>query len=508
MAVKRQLIMTSGVKQKHPEYEERAPQWVRMRDAIAGQDVVKSKGKDYLPELNANEDKDAYQTYLDNADYFNATGLTFEAFTGMIFRKSPQIGDLTVEKVLEHQLLSNVDLEGRSAYEFTRDIVNEVNAVGRVGVLYDIPTAETTEMTISEKEQSGIRPYAKMYHAEAIINWKFQNINGINKPVMVNLRESVEQEDTDIFSHDTVYQYRVLRIMNGAYIQQIYNHDEVLVDTIIDIRDNGVPFTHIPFVCINSSHLGLSTKKPPLLDLADTNFSHYRASASLGANIFMFSRITPIFKVSHQYWKEFIDHPKEFGVTKSIVIPTSKDGGDSDAAFLEPKSDFTPIVNHMDRLETRMGAQGARMLSGGKAGVEAAATVRLDMSGELSILSAIADTISRGLGEIFSLLMGKPTEVNLNSDFTAAPMDAGLISSLLMALQAQRISEDQFVDALIRGDAIKSENNIITDTEFTPSPPTAEALGVPAADGELKGREDNVKKKEPLSGPNGLENTD
>ncbi len=250
---------------------------------------------------------------------------------------------------------------------------------------------------------------------------------------------------------------------------------------------------------------GLGTAKPPLLDLANTNLSHYRASASLGANIFMFSRITPIFKVPQIYFEQFLEQDMEYGVTKSIIIPTSADGGEASADFLEPKSDFTPIVNHMSRLESRMAAQGARMLASAKAGVEAADTVRMDMSGELSILSAIANTTSNGLSQVFTRLMGEDIQVNLNTDFFAAPMDAGMISSLLMALQAGRLSEAQFVDALVRGEAIKEEKNIITDTDFTASP-DAEGLGVPAADGELKGREENVKNIEPLSGPNGEEN--
>ena len=56
-----------------------------------------------------------------------------------------------------------------------------------------------------------------------------------------------------------------------------------------------------------------------------------------------------------------------------------------------------------------------------------------------------------------------------------------------------------------RGEAIKEEKNIITDTEIT-SDPDLEEKGVPAANGELKGREENTRKAEPLSGPNGLEN--
>ena len=147
------------------------------------------------------------------------------------------------------------------------------------------------------------------------------------------------------------------------------------------------------------------------------------------------------------------------------------------------------------------------MLATPKKGVESADTVRMDMSGELSILSSIVNNISKGLSMAVSLLKGEATRVDINSDFMTLPIDAGMITSLLMSLQAGRVSEAQFIDALVRGEAIKPESTITTDVNFTPSPDEIEepAKGVPADDGELKGREDNVKKGEPLSGPNGEE---
>lgn len=499
------------VSQHHPEYTARRKQWERMRDVLEGQDAVKAKGPTYLPCLNPDVKDDSksedYKIYLQNAEFYNATGLTYEAFIGMIFRKLPQVGELSEEDAMTSEILKNVDLEGTNIYEFVRNIASEVNAVGRVGIVFDYPTAiQDRELTINEAEAAGIRPYIKMYKAESIINWKYKNVNGLSKLVTVVLHEHVEERPEDPFSHTFVDQYRVLRINeSGFYVQEIYDDGGEIIDTIDDIMVDGERLTEIPFVCINPNSVELHTEKAPLLDLADTNLNHYRSSASLGANIYMFGRATPLFKVPGEYWHEFKEQTMEFGVTKSIVIPTSGEGGEADAGFMEPKGAVQPIITHMDKLEGRMAAQGARMLSNAKKGVEAADTVRMDMSGELSILSSITNMISDGLSIAVSWLLEEETIVKLNSDFMSMPLDAGMITSLLMALQAGKISQDQFLDSLIRGEAVKQEKDIISDTDYTEPEIAPAGTGVPAADGELQGREENVRNGEPLNGPNGRE---
>jgi len=462
----------NSVQTQHPEYTAREPQWQRMRDVIAGQDAVKDQKQLYLPPINSSDgpESEDYKLYLANAEFYNATGLTFEAFMGMIFRKPTEIGGNE-----DDELLANIDFEGTDIETFTEDITNEVGVVGRVGILFDMPTVEEVrELSVNEARAAGVRPYLKMYTAESIINWKFKNINGIRKVVSIVLQEEIEKLPDDPFSHDTEAQFRVLMIEDGLYVQKVFNEAGQIVATVDDILIDGERPDTIPFICINSNSIGLDTEKPPLLDMADTNLSHYRASGSLGACIHMFGRITPLFKVPHSQWEKFINQPLEYGVTKSIIIPTTGDGADADATFLEPKTDFTPIVNQQVRLEGRMAAQGARMLSPEKRGVESADTVRLDMIGELSILGSLANMVSRGVTIATTWVVGSETQVMLNTDFLTTPIDAGMVKSLLESLTAGKISQKQFTDAMITGEAIISEADIETDTDFTEPEPKEE----------------------------------
>ncbi|HHZ64689.1 MAG TPA: DUF4055 domain-containing protein [Flavobacteriales bacterium] len=504
-------ITSSRITTKHPNLSRFQIKWERCRTAIAGQDEIKDGGFKYLPPVNPTdlEDGEDYAIYLENAEWYNAVGLTYDAFVGMIFRKDPQIGDFTSDEIESNPLLNNVNLEGDDIMTFIRDAVNEELVVGRIGFLNDYPTVgELGELTINEAAEQNIRPFVKQYIAESIINWKYRTIRGVRKTISVVLTEQVERpqldEASDLFDHDTVTQYRALVIINGIYSQIVFDENLSEVSRI-PIVVKGDSLTEIPFTVVNPNSIGLELEKPPLYDMVHTNIKHYQASGALGASLHLFARSTPFFKVPIEAYDRFIAQDMEFGSTRSIVIPTSGDSGEADAKFMEPGGSIQPIVDQQLRLEERMAAQGARMLSTPKAGVESTDTVRLDMMGELSILSAMAKNMSEGLSQVLTRLLGTDIKVVLNSDFLTMPIDAGLISSLLMSVQAGRISEAQFTDALIRGEAIKEEKKIISDVNFTASP-DAEAMGVPAANGELSGREENTRNAEPLSAPNGEEN--
>ena len=477
------MATISTIADTHPDYQKAAPQWKRMRDTTAGQDAIKAAKTLYLPPLNADDVvvtgnvtkiSHDYQIYLDNAEFYNAVGLTFNAFIGMIFRKPTQIGEGEDDAVKDNDLLTNVDLEGTDIENFTMDITEEVAKIGRVGILYDFPTVrDMEEISVAAAAEQGQRAYLKQYNAENITNWKFKNINGVRKLIAVILKEEIDADPDNHFTHDMKVQYRALLIEDGFYVQRVYdeggNENEALANE--DIQFNGVRLNFIPLTVINASSIGLDIEKPPLLDLADTNLTHYKASASLGACIHMFGRITPIYYVPAQHWKEFVKTPKHYGVTKDITIPTTGDGAKAEAGFLEPTSDFTPIVNQMERLEVRMAAQGARALRPQKSGVESGETVGLDMMAELSTLGAIANNVSIGLSMAVTWLLGgnadDMTQVKLNTDFLTTPIDAAMVAQLLKAVQDGNMSQEQFVDAMIRGEAYLPEAEITTDTEFT-----------------------------------------
>jgi hypothetical protein len=79
---------TMPVNSTHPEYDAMAPDWIRARDVIAGEDAVKAAGVRYLPRLDCQTEEE-YGANRDRASFFNASARTGEGFAGLIFRRVP-----------------------------------------------------------------------------------------------------------------------------------------------------------------------------------------------------------------------------------------------------------------------------------------------------------------------------------------------------------------------------------------------------------------------------------
>src|SRR5947209_19978025 len=74
----------------HPDYDLYINKWVRARDVLAGEDMIKAAAEKYVPRLAAQSDEE-FRAYVARASFLNATARTAEGFAGMIFRREPMI---------------------------------------------------------------------------------------------------------------------------------------------------------------------------------------------------------------------------------------------------------------------------------------------------------------------------------------------------------------------------------------------------------------------------------
>ena len=126
------------------------------------------------------------------------------------------------------------------------------------------------------------------------------------------------------------------------------------------------------------------------------------------------------------------------------------------------------LAEGMKEKENQMAVLGSRMLEQQKAGVEAAATVQLRLSGEGSVLSKISDSVARGMEKVlehfreWSARSGDVSVV-LNKDFIMAPLDHQEIQALMQAWQSGAISWSSLFWQLQRGERIPP--NVTEDEE-------------------------------------------
>jgi len=165
----------------HPEYDTNATAWLRAQDVFAGEDAVKSGGERYLPKLDS-QTLDEYKPYRARASFFNATARTVDGFVGLIFRrestvKLPDSGSGVGKALVEFQ--DDADMLGTPLESYAKSVVSEVMGVGRAGT------------SVDWEDHVEHRAYAVLYHAEQIVNWRAERVNGRNALTLVVLRETI-----------------------------------------------------------------------------------------------------------------------------------------------------------------------------------------------------------------------------------------------------------------------------------------------------------------------------
>lgn len=454
-----------AVSTTHKEYNDNRWKWKRCRDVIDGKDAMIQNGRSreryvgstfdpvymqdlYLPRLTHQSDAE-YLAYADRAAFFNATGRTLDAMTGLIFAKDPQ-WKLTpaIDAYAEDITLTNTNLR-----EFAEQVVEQQIAVGRVGIMVDYPANAPISISIAEAERMNIRPFLRWYSAESIINWRTAMVNGREVLTLVVLQEEEEGEE-DEFTIVEETRYRVLRLTPEGYQVAVYAENGDLLSSVIPLQ-NGVPMAYIPFAILGANSCDDEVQKPPLLDLVDANIAHYRNSADYEHGLHFTGLPTPYISGVQLAEGQVLS----LGSTTAWVFPDPA----AKAEFLEFKGDGLKTIREaMKDKEHRMAVLGARMLADDKKTAEAFGTIELKTAGERSVLASISRAASDAIVRCLNWMaawVGAPEDAQfaLNTDYGASRMAPPMLTALIGAYQSDTIPLSVLFDNLQQGEIIRPD---------------------------------------------------
>lgn len=442
------------VNSTHSDYGKFADKWKRIRDTIAGSDEVKAEGTTYLPKPKGHDDED-YGGYKMRAEFYPATTRTVDGLQGAIFRKEPNV---TVPNG-QDDFIEHLTIQGTDFTTFSKNVTKETLMVGRYGVLVDV-ASEGEDRT----------PFAAGYTAENILNWRVSFIERTPTLTLLVLREIVAQPDEDGFATKEVEQYRVCQFgsmiegdfkgKGNVYVQTLYEkREENKKESIVQISKTvptrrGEALKKIPFTFFGPTDLTPGIQKPPILDLVDTNLSHYRTSGELEEGAYFTG--LPMYVISGRTMGE--DEPASFNVGSRSALRLDEGGS---ANVLTVNGDgMGLLLKLLEAKEQRMAVLGARILEDQKAGVEAAATLAMRHRGENSLLGSIADTVGRGMKDVLEDLIfwngvdDPEITVELNKDFTSLQLTGAELVQLVTAFQSGTIGPEVFFKMLKDGERI------------------------------------------------------
>ena len=482
------------MKTTHPAYDTLSPLWTKVRDVVAGEEVVKAAGTRYLPLLASQQDnstyaRESYESYLMRASFYGAAGRTVQGLVGAIMRKEPAVKGLADDDLRDIQDAIGINYE--SAQSLATAQASEAVSVGRYAIMVD------------KGEDPESKPYAIVFRAEDVIDWEESEVRGRMELTAVKIKqmhtEPDEADPTGIRTKETP-QHLILRLgpvpeqwegvpgfegFAGApsdepvYWQEIWREQKegdgkksfgkAPTEIKVPTKSGGRFWAEIPCDIVNAEGgIRAETEKPPMLALANTILAHYRSGADLEWGRHMMAIPQPY---ATGYTPDDKGERLVVGCGYLWAFPDSS----TSVGYLEfAGGGLGSIENGLEAKEKLAAIQGARMLEGQPNQAEAMGTVRLRQSGDRSILSTIAHNVSEAMTRAIQRYLAwqyprydsieslREVSYELATDFDSVRMDPAEMTSLTQLLQEGAISWETFVHNLRRGELLPPD---VTDDE-------------------------------------------
>ena len=423
------------VSKPHSDYDKAVKSWILVADCVEGEAAIKRAGTAYLPKPNQTdasaENQARYNAYTQRASFQNVTARTKNTLLGAAFRKEPKpdIPDL-INYILESSTKNKLPL-----LNLLKKSVGEVLEKGRYGILVEYPPADKN-LTKAEVEKAGLRAHLAPYEAEDIINWRMAK----GRLTLVVLQETRSIED-DGFTETKEIQYRVLRLVEGVYSQQLYDKGgEPLGLPVMPLKADGKKWDEIPFAFMGAENNDADIDTAPLYDMAIVNIAHYRNSADYEESLFLVGQPTPVIAGLDQGWvDENMNGGLHIGSRAVISLPKG-----ADAKLLQAGANTMPMEG-MEHKEKQMVALGARLIQP-SGGVETAYAAKVKYSADSSVLAGVVDNVEDAmrwaLRWVAEYMGADPikVEIELNKIFFEDGIDPQVLTGLVPLIDRGAIS--------------------------------------------------------------------
>lgn len=460
-----------SVSTEHPDYKLYKNVWTKTRDSVKGSVAIKDKKHAYLPVPDNKSLDDArgietvrYKQYLKRAVFTNFTGRTKNALVGAAFRKNPMY---ELPEAVEY-LKKDATGDGLSLVQLAKDELSNLMETGRTILLVDYPQADDG-LSLEDVNMLDLRASIVPYTAEQCINWKTSVINGRQLLTLCVLAESYFNTDLE-FSHDNDTQYRVLRLRDDGYTQQIYRDDKPVTDEIYPRKADGSVWEEIPLIFVGSKNNDSTIDDAPLSDIADVNVAHYRNSADYEESCFITGQ--PSLFITHSLTSEQFEEYNPDG-----LILGSRSGhvlGETGSAILLQASPNNLVMEAMKAKEQAMVMIGARIITD-RGGNETAEGARIRFASENSVLGDIVSNLSQALEKAIGYVcefMGVTGDYyfEINSEFYDKSVDPQMIMSMITLLDRNLIGDIDIFERLQAAgliDTARTLDNVREERELT-----------------------------------------
>lgn len=420
-------------------------QYQLVRDSLEGEDAIRAQGQLYVPKPDGMSVEN-YHHYLDRACWYGAPEATLRALVGIALRKDPVI---KLPDRLEPMRL-NATHENAPITNLIEETVREVTAMGRFGILVDLPASGNSVNTV---------PHLSTFKAESIENFETAYVDGRRVLTKVHLASDEQFDGSDVFYElslegGAVYTFR--RFIRDQHENRVDVGEEI-VPTF-----GGRTLNYIPFILV--SHEGNKPEHvtPPLLALCRVALSHFKNSADREHAIFLTSSPTPWIAGSLPQNKV----PQTLGSGALWLLPEGATCGmlEFSGAGVQAQREL------MEEKVATMATLGARLVNTQINRNEQPEVAAARTRSELSLLHGVVinaqDAINWLLRIAAEWMGADPDEVQvtLSKDMIEATMDPRMIEAQMRAWQSGLLSRATVYENFQNGEIARSDRSLEEET--------------------------------------------
>ena len=264
-------VAVTGVNDQSAAVQAMLDDWRLAADLLGGTKAMRAAGTRRLPRW-PKEELDAYSTRLGTAVLFPAYQRTVQTLSGKPFSKPITFGEDIDDRMREW--LADIDLEGRNLDAFAADVFEGAMGYGLGGIFVEYPRRSDAVRTQAQEAAAGLRPYWVHIHASQILGWRQEKIGGAWQLTQLRFMEMVEVPDGE-WGTKLVEQVRVLSI--GAW--QTWRAAETDGGAFTLFEEGVTTLRRIPFVPVQAGRIAFMVSRPPLIEVAHLNVSHWQSAS-------------------------------------------------------------------------------------------------------------------------------------------------------------------------------------------------------------------------------------
>ena len=432
--------------------------WEIMKAVSLGTEYLRENSEAFLP-LEPREDFTAYLARVNRSVFSPYTQRLIRAATGLILRKPiTLIGDSYWTDVFSQ----NVDGCGSDLDEYARRSLVCALTYGHSHTLVDFP-GPNGALSLAEERIQNRRPYWIEIDPANIYGWRLDREVNYGNLIQVRIAEKAVVADGE-FGERVYDQIRVIE--PGKY--RIFRQKETTKDMYgSDLSTNArfeVPIEakdyeliesgdfslgEVPLVTVYSGKTDTMTSKPPLLDIAYLNLSHYQRQADLIHSLHVASQ--PMLVL--EGWD---DQTKDMAISVNYAMATQPG---NKVYYVEPASSaFEAQAAEIEELQRQMATLGISTLSQQKFVAETADARRLDRIDTNSMLSMVSLDLEQKLQKAFNLSANylglEPPEIQISRDFDIDKLIGQDITALTTLFDQKILDREEFRQILVQGEVL------------------------------------------------------